>query len=186
MSCVFNIQTLELWHAQMGHVNFQYLCQLFPSFNKTYKDSKFHCVVCELSNHTRTSYIPHMTHAPSAFNLIHFDIWSPSLVTTFSGHKYYVTFIDDHTKYTWVYLIRPKSDIFSIFVQFLQIVKTQFHAIVRIIHFDNGGKYISNAFCSHLNQTDILQLVLGPLNKMVLLNTKTVMLCLLSGVFFEV
>ncbi|GMP53900.1 hypothetical protein CsSME_00019222 [Camellia sinensis var. sinensis] len=46
MSCVFNIQTLELWHARMGH-------------------------------HTHTSYIPYMTRAPSAFDLIHSDVWGP-------------------------------------------------------------------------------------------------------------
>ncbi|XP_028073221.1 uncharacterized protein LOC114275392 isoform X1 [Camellia sinensis] len=187
MSCVFNIQTLELWHARMGHVNFQYLCQLFPSFNKACKDSKFHYMVCELSKHTRTSYIPYVTRAPSAFDLIHSDVWGPSPVIVFSSHRYYVTFIDDHTRCTWVYLIHRKSDVFPIFVQFLQIVKTQFHAAVKTICSDNSEKYISNAFHSHLNQISILQqLVVGPLNKMVLLNAKIVILCLLSGVSFEV
>ena len=48
-SHVFSLQTLELWHARLGHVNFQYLCLLFPSLIKACKTNKFHCVVCELS-----------------------------------------------------------------------------------------------------------------------------------------
>ncbi|XP_028094616.1 uncharacterized protein LOC114294675 [Camellia sinensis] len=149
ISCIFFVQTLELWHARMGHVNFQYLCQLFPLLNKACKDSIFHCVTCELSKHIRTSYIPHMTRAPCAFDLIHSDVWGPSPVLAFSGHRYYVTFIDDHTRCTWVYLLRHKSDGFPIFVQFVQMVKTQFCTIVRNIRSDNGGEYISNEFRSH-------------------------------------
>ena len=62
------------------------ICVLFPTLNKACKHNKFHCVVCELSKHTCTSYVPHMSRAPSMFDLIHSDAWGPSLVTTFSGH----------------------------------------------------------------------------------------------------
>ena len=51
---------------------------------------------------------------------------------------------------------------FPIFVQFLQIVKTQFCTIVRNIRSDNGAEYISNKFCSHLNRTGILQQLTCP------------------------
>ena len=59
---VFSFKTLTLWHARLGDVNFQYLCLLFPSFIKACKDHKFQCEICELSKHTRTSYIPRMHH----------------------------------------------------------------------------------------------------------------------------
>ena len=80
LSPVFTSQTLELWHARLGHVNFQYLCLLFPALNKACKHNKFHCVVCELSKHTHTSYIPHMSRAPSMFDLTHSDVWVLPLV----------------------------------------------------------------------------------------------------------
>ena len=41
-SCyLFSLKTLNLWHARLGHVNFQYLCLLFPPFVKACKDHKF-------------------------------------------------------------------------------------------------------------------------------------------------
>ncbi|KAA0042083.1 reverse transcriptase [Cucumis melo var. makuwa] len=43
------------------------------------------------------------------FILIHSDVWGPSKVTTSSGKRWFVTFIDDHTFLTWVYLITDKS-----------------------------------------------------------------------------
>jgi hypothetical protein len=99
-SYVFSFKTLTLWHACLGHANFQYLCLLFPSFIKASEDHKFQCEVCELSKHTRTSYIPRMHRPSSVFDLIHFDVWGPSPVMAFSRHRYYVTFIDDHSRCT--------------------------------------------------------------------------------------
>lgn len=60
-SSSFNVyfHTLSLWHARLGHVNFQYLCLLFLSLIKACKANKFQCEVCELSKHTRTSYVTH-------------------------------------------------------------------------------------------------------------------------------
>jgi transposase InsO family protein len=114
-------------------------------------------VVCELSKHTRTSYISRMHRTSSIFDLIHSDVWGPSPVMAFSGHRYYVTFIDDHSRCTWVYLLKKKSDVLPLFTQFLQMIKTQFNIVVRAIRSDNGGEYISDGFCSQLNQKGVLQ-----------------------------
>ena len=154
---VFSLQTLDLWHARLGHANFQYLCGLFPPLNKACKDFNFQCVVCELSKHTRTSYIPRMHRAPSAFDLIHSNVWGPSPVIALSHHRYYVTFIDDYTCCTWVYLMKKKSEVFTHFRNFLQMVKTQFNTVVRNVRSDNGRKYIMNEFRSELNRDGILQ-----------------------------
>ena len=79
----FSIKTLNLWHDRLGHANFQYLCWFFP-LKKACQKVNFTCGVCELSKHTRTTYIFRMHHAPSAFDLIHSNVWGPSLVTTLS------------------------------------------------------------------------------------------------------
>ncbi|GFY85851.1 hypothetical protein Acr_04g0005890 [Actinidia rufa] len=161
-SSVFSFQTLDLWHARLGHANFQYLCWLFPSFNKACQKFNFQCDVCELSKHTRASYIPRMLRAPSAFDLIHSDVWGPSPVTALSQHRYYVTFIDDYTRCTWVYLMRHKSEVFSHFTHFLQMIKTQYNTVVRNIRSDNGREYITNEFRAELNKCGILQQLTCP------------------------
>lgn len=58
----------------LGHANFQYLCLLFPPFNKACKAHKFQCDVCELAKHSHTIYIPHTSCAPCVFDLIHSDV----------------------------------------------------------------------------------------------------------------
>ena len=42
------------------------------------------------------------------------------------GEKYYVSFIDDRNKFTWIYLLKHKSEVFSIFHEFQQLVELQF------------------------------------------------------------
>ena len=85
------------------------------------------------------------------------DVWGPSPVTALNGYRYYVSFIDDYSRCTWVYLLTKKSKDFPLFTQFLQMVKTQFNTIVRTLRSDNGCEYISNEFCFKLNKKGILQ-----------------------------
>ncbi|XP_059640894.1 retrovirus-related Pol polyprotein from transposon TNT 1-94 isoform X1 [Cornus florida] len=103
-----------------------------------------------------------MSRAPSMFDLIHSDVWGPSPVTALSGHRYYVTFIDDYSRCTWVYLLKKKSDVFLLFTQFLQMIKTQYNTVVHNIRSDNGGEYVSNEFRSELNKKGILHQLTCP------------------------
>ena len=75
--CVFSAKTLHLWHARLRHVNSQYLCFLFPLLKQACHDCHFKCVVCELSKHTRSSYLPCIYHTSTAFHIIHSDVWGP-------------------------------------------------------------------------------------------------------------
>ena len=49
------------------------------------------------------------------FALIHSDVWGPSPVTTYAGIRWFVTFVDDCTRMTWLYVMKHKSDVGPIF-----------------------------------------------------------------------
>jgi hypothetical protein len=53
----------------------------------------------------------------SPLDLIFSDVWGPA-PTSVGRHNYYVSFIDDHTKFTWFYLLRHKSKVFQCFRDF--------------------------------------------------------------------
>jgi hypothetical protein len=48
-------------------------------------------------------------------DLVFSDVWGPSAVESIGRYKYYASFIDDFSKYTWFYLIKKKSDVFQAF-----------------------------------------------------------------------
>jgi histone deacetylase 1/2 len=51
------------------------------------------------------------------FELVFSDVWGHTQ-TSVSGHNYYVSFIDAYSRFTWLYLINRKYDVFDVFLQF--------------------------------------------------------------------
>ena len=76
--------------------------------------------------------------------VIHSDVWGPSKVTTFGGSRWFVTFIDDCTRMTWVCLMKSKSEVNLLFQIFYKMVRTQYNAQVQVLRSDNGGEYLSS------------------------------------------
>jgi hypothetical protein len=54
------------------------------------------------------------------FALIHSNVWGPSLVSIVSGVRWFVTFVDDCTRMTWLYLLKHKDEVFKVFNHFMQ------------------------------------------------------------------
>ena len=88
-----------------------YLKLLVPSLSENKKMSHFHCEVCEFAKHHRVSNSLKDYTPTSPCTLIHSDIWGPSRVQTVSSARWFVTFIDDHTRMTWIYLLKKKAEV---------------------------------------------------------------------------
>ena len=59
-------------------------------------------------------------------------------MATFSRKRWFITFIDDYTRVTWVFLLKDKSDAESVFKKFYTMVQTQFQTQIKIFWSDNG------------------------------------------------
>ena len=125
LSTVSIEKQIMLLHFRLGHPSFTYMKHLFPHLFSN-KNLSFQCDICELAKHTRTFLPPQRYHPSTPFTLIHSDIWGLSRVPTLSSQKWFITFIDDHTRVSWVYVLKDKSDASPIFKNFYQKVQTQF------------------------------------------------------------
>ena len=94
--------------------------------------------------------------ATKYFDLIHNDVWGPSLVSSHEKFKYYMTFIDDHSRFTWVYFLRSKSEVFRTFTEFLVYVDNQFSTSIKILRTDSGGEYLFTEFQAFLASKGII------------------------------
>ena len=113
-----------LWHFHLGHPNFKFMKYLFPHLFSKVDVSSLSCDVCIQAKQHRVSF-PSQPYKPTRpFTLIHSDVWGPSNVTTSSGKRWLVTFIDDHTRLTWIFLISDKSEVTSTFRDFYHIIET--------------------------------------------------------------
>ena len=70
--------------------------------------------------------------------------------------KYFVTFVDDFSRVTWLYLMKSCSELFSHFTTFFAKIKTQFHVPIQILRSDNAKEYLSEPFQSFMSQHGIL------------------------------
>jgi histone deacetylase 1/2 len=68
------------------------------------------------------------------------DVWGPAPLSV-GKHAYYVSFIDDFSKFTWIYLLKKRSDVYQVFLNFQQYVERKFDKKIVTMQTDWGGEY---------------------------------------------
>ena len=101
----------QVWHRSLGHPNSHVLRVLIKSHslgNKNLTSSKIDivdCASCKLGKSTWLPFPLHTTHTTKPFELVHTDVWGIAPIISHEHYKYFVTFIDDFTRFTWVYFL---------------------------------------------------------------------------------
>ncbi|XP_019086343.1 PREDICTED: uncharacterized protein LOC109126896 [Camelina sativa] len=133
----------HLWHQRLGypsHDKLKLLTGILPSSDLRHVTP---CDVCLLAKQKRLPYISNNHLSPFPFDLVHLDIWGPFSIESVEGFRYFLTIVDDCTRATWVYLLRNKSDVTSIFPAFIQYVFTQYKKKIKKIRTDNAPELAS-------------------------------------------
>ncbi|KAL0641351.1 hypothetical protein Bca4012_102606 [Brassica carinata] len=146
-----SINKNALWHARLGHPHGRALNLMLPGVLFENKD----CEACILGKHCKTVFPNSTSVYDKCFDLIHSDVWTAPCISR-DNHKYFVTFIDEKSKYTWLTLIPSKDRVIDAFKNFQAHVTNHYNAKIKILRSDNGGEYTSYAFKSHLEHHGIL------------------------------
>jgi len=80
-----------------------------------------------------------------SFDIIHSDLWMSPVLSSF-GHRYYVLFVDDYSKFLWTFPLSQKSQTFSIFLDFKVFIRTQFERDIMTIQCDNDTEFDNGPF----------------------------------------
>ena len=78
-----------------------------------------------------------------SFELIHCDIWGRYRHPSLCGAYYFLTIVDDFTRFTWIFLMQHKSEAQSLLKRFFSYVLTQFDTRIKTFRSDNGGEFLS-------------------------------------------
>ncbi|KAG7599415.1 Reverse transcriptase RNA-dependent DNA polymerase [Arabidopsis suecica] len=140
-----------IWHARLGHPHPRALSLMLPKVSFQNLD----CEACILGKHCKAIFPKSSTIYESCFDLIHSDVWTSPCLSR-ENQKYFVTFIDEKSKYTWLTLLPSKDRVLEAFKNFHTYVTNQYNAKIKIFRSDNGGEYTSQAFKEHLASHGII------------------------------
>ena len=149
--------TLETWHKRMGHTSEQNLKRVAKQVDGMDLDApppKSHlCESCVMGKCKNNPHKGHLRQATRVNEIIHTDVIGPFKVAGTNRARYIITFLDDFTNYSEVFLMEFKSDAVSCFKKYFNanISKGPFGSV----HSDNGGEYLAHELQSFFNQEGI-------------------------------
>jgi histone deacetylase 1/2 len=122
----------------------------YPIVQRVLRDNKIPCEsisshesVCDSCQRAKSHQLPYgrsISISSSPLKLIYSDVWGIAPISV-GRHAYYVSFINDFSKYTWIYLIKHKSDVFQVFKNFQNLVERKFDKKIISMQTDWGGEY---------------------------------------------
>lgn len=132
------VDQTKLWHLRFGHLPFNQLSYvaLITSVKECMKSTV--CQICPAARQTRQPFHVSPYKDNWCFSIAHIDIWGP--YKSISGCTQFLTIVDDFTRFTWIHLMKFKSEFCGILKNFLVFVWNQFNAKVLCIRSDNALK----------------------------------------------
>ena len=151
----------DLWHRRLGHLNEIQLREMAShdlvkgaNIPKSTRIS-----FCEKCVEGKMSKKPFKSvgeiRSVRKLQCVHSDVCGPMPTQSIGGNKYFVTFIDDYSRYCKVYFMKYKSEVFNKFKEFESTTTNECGCSIGTLRTDNGGEYLSKEFDSYLQSKGI-------------------------------
>ncbi|XP_025833281.1 uncharacterized protein LOC112905330 [Agrilus planipennis] len=150
---------MQMWHERLGHLNFNDLRQMVNKNVATGIKFKIgerqSCKICLKGKLSTLPFPERATKCKRPLKTVHSDICGPMRTESNGRGKYFVTFIDDYSRWCEVYILKTKSGVFQAFRSYQNLVEKQTECQIKALQFDNGKEYCSNIFAGYLRSHGI-------------------------------
>jgi len=132
-----------LWHRCLGHIS-------RPRIERLIKEGILHdldfsdfdtCVDCVKGKLTVKVRNTGTNRSDNVLELIHTDICGPITPTSMGGYKYFITFIDDYSRFGWIDLLQENSSSLDAFKSFKAAIELKIGKKIKCVRSDKGGEY---------------------------------------------
>ncbi|WCJ31679.1 Retrovirus-related Pol polyprotein from transposon TNT 1-94 [Euphorbia peplus] len=152
------IDKTYLWHCRLGHINEQRLSKLHSDgLLDTFDfESLEACESCLKGKMAKTPFNSKGERSTEILGLVHTDVCGPMSTPARGGFNYFISFIDDLSRYGYIYLMKHKSESFERFKEYRMEVEKQTGKQIKILRSDRGGEYLSGEFLNYLKENGIV------------------------------
>lgn len=153
-----------LWHYRLGHINEKRIMQLQQAnlLGSLEIEAIETCEPCLIGKMTKPSFKKKGVRTNNLLELIHSDVCGPMSTSARGGYRYFITFIDDYSRYGYVYLMKNKSESFEKFKEYKNEVENQLDKKIKALRTDRGGEYLSIEFSTFLKECGIVPQLTPP------------------------
>jgi histone deacetylase 1/2 len=133
----------DRWHNRLGRPSFQIVGKVLRNNKLPYSFNSNKDVVCDACQKGKGHQLPYpvsISASSQPLELIFSDVWGAAPESV-GRYRYYVSFIDDYSKFTWIYLLKHKSEVFEKFRDFQTLVERFFDKKILAVQTDWGGEY---------------------------------------------
>lgn len=154
------------WHERLGHLNYNDMKNMSKGKVHGLKmsiDSKmFDCEICIRGKMHRLPFPENVRRRTKPLEIIHTDICGPMEEVSLGGNRYFITFIDDCSRWCVVKFLRYKSEALDAFKEYKAEVENQKNCKIKFLQSDNGKEYINKEFNSYLMKCGIKRRLSAP------------------------
>ncbi|GJV04727.1 retrovirus-related pol polyprotein from transposon TNT 1-94 [Tanacetum coccineum] len=150
-----------LWHKRLAYLNFKTINRLakqnlvigLPSLVYS-KDKPFSS--CEKGKHHRANFkTKHTSSIKKCLHLLHMDLFRPVTPRSINHEKYTLVIVDEYSRYTWVYILKKKSQAPKTIMSFIKRVENQNDIKVKQLRTDNGTKFRNSILVNFYDEKGI-------------------------------
>jgi len=135
-----NQQVIDLWHRRLGHYDISKIKNKLSNINL-----KLKCPVCINSKLKNKSFKPSTNKTKQILELIHLDLVGP-VNPSINNNKYFLTILDDYSRYGWVIFTENKNDVFNKFIIWYNKIYNSLNINIKAIRSDNGKEFQNSKF----------------------------------------
>jgi hypothetical protein len=116
----------ELWHRRFSHLHYKAIIvvrKMVTGLPEIQEEPDGVCKGCSQGKNMKHSFPNRDSRAKGILDIVHSYMCGPMSEASLSGYVYYVSFIDDYSRKTWIYLLKTKNEFFGKFKEFKALVE---------------------------------------------------------------
>lgn len=155
------------WHCRLGHINIKDLVESIKNgnirgLNVCNIPKNFVCEICALNKLTRAPFPKKSSRVANLLEVVHSDLCGPIKVPSLGKSLYFMTFIDEYSRYCVVKFLKHKNEALDAFKEIKTLWENQKSVKIKVFMSDNGGEFINAEFEKFLKINGIKRNVTAP------------------------